>query len=113
MLLRVSGVSPEWVRRSFVALGCAGPRFRYSLLRQFASEGGPVTIRVLIADDHLVVRQGLRMFLSDDAGVEVVGEAPDGAEIVAMRCPVQRRGRRVGRGGLRERRRGGEQCRER
>jgi DNA-binding NarL/FixJ family response regulator len=35
-------------------------------------------IRVLIADDHSVVRQGLRMFLALDAELEVVGEAPDG-----------------------------------
>jgi DNA-binding NarL/FixJ family response regulator len=37
-----------------------------------------VAIRVLIADDHAVVRQGLRMFLSLDSDLEVVGEAEDG-----------------------------------
>lgn len=41
-------------------------------------------IRVLIADDHSVVRQGLRMFLALDPELEVVGEAGDGAEAVAM-----------------------------
>jgi DNA-binding NarL/FixJ family response regulator len=40
-------------------------------------------IRVLIADDHSVVRQGLRMFLSLDPELEVVGEAEDGAEALA------------------------------
>jgi two-component system, NarL family, response regulator LiaR len=35
---------------------------------------------VLVVDDHAVVRQGLRMYLSVDGGVEVVGEASDGAE---------------------------------
>ena len=35
-------------------------------------------IRVLIVDDHAVVRQGLRMFLSPEVGFEVVGEAADG-----------------------------------
>jgi two-component system, NarL family, response regulator LiaR len=39
-----------------------------------------MTIRVLIADDHAVVRQGLRMLLSLDPELEVVGEATDGAE---------------------------------
>ena len=39
-------------------------------------------IRVLIADDHPVVRQGTRMLLLDEAGFEVVGEAADGAEAV-------------------------------
>ena len=41
-------------------------------------------IRILIADDHAVVRQGLRMFLGDDAEIEVVGEAANGAEAVAL-----------------------------
>jgi len=39
-----------------------------------------VPIRILIADDHSVVRQGLRMFLALDADLEVIGEAADGAE---------------------------------
>ncbi len=41
-------------------------------------------IRILIADDHHVVRQGLRMFLSLDPDFEVVGEAQDGAEAVRL-----------------------------
>jgi two-component system, NarL family, response regulator LiaR len=41
-----------------------------------------VAIRILIADDHAVVRQGLRTFLSLDPGIEVVGEAENGAEAV-------------------------------
>ncbi len=40
--------------------------------------------RVLIADDHSIVRQGLRMFLSADPEFEVVGEARDGAEAVKL-----------------------------
>ena len=39
-------------------------------------------IRVLIADDHAVVRQGLRTFLELQDGIEVVGEAADGEEAV-------------------------------
>ena len=39
-----------------------------------------MTIRVLIADDHGVVRQGLRMFLEADPEIEIVGEARDGAD---------------------------------
>jgi NarL family two-component system response regulator LiaR len=39
-------------------------------------------ITVLIVDDHSVVRQGLRTFLASEAGIEVVGEAADGAEAV-------------------------------
>jgi two-component system, NarL family, response regulator LiaR len=40
--------------------------------------------RVLITDDHGVVRQGLRMFLSLDPDFEVVGEASNGEEALAM-----------------------------
>jgi len=40
-------------------------------------------IRVLIADDHAVVRQGLRTFLDLQDDMEVVGEAADGAEALA------------------------------
>ncbi len=43
-----------------------------------------MSIRILIADDHAVVRQGLRMFLDLDAELEVVGEAADGAEAVRL-----------------------------
>ncbi|HZC29538.1 MAG TPA: response regulator, partial [Gaiellaceae bacterium] len=39
-------------------------------------------IRVLIADDHAVVRQGLRLFLDVLPDVEVVGEAEDGAAAI-------------------------------
>ncbi|MEV0420772.1 response regulator transcription factor [Streptosporangium canum] len=41
-------------------------------------------IRVLIADDHPVVRQGLRTFLGLQDDLDVVGEAADGAEAVAL-----------------------------
>ncbi|HEY6103735.1 MAG TPA: DNA-binding response regulator, partial [bacterium] len=37
-------------------------------------------IRILIADDHSVVREGLRMFLGLDPEIELIGEASDGAE---------------------------------
>ena len=39
-------------------------------------------IRVLIADDHAVVREGLKKILSQNEGISVVAEACDGAEIM-------------------------------
>ena len=42
-------------------------------------------IRILIADDHLIVRQGLRLILETENGLELVGEASDGAEAI-QRC---------------------------
>ena len=41
-------------------------------------------IRVLIADDHAVVREGLRAFLELQEGIEVVGEAADGREAIEV-----------------------------
>jgi DNA-binding NarL/FixJ family response regulator len=41
-------------------------------------------VRVLVADDHAVVREGLRLFLDLQEGIEVVGEAEDGAAAVDL-----------------------------
>jgi two-component system invasion response regulator UvrY len=40
-------------------------------------------IRLLIADDHPVVRQGLRRIVAEHPGIEVVGEAVNGDEVLA------------------------------
>lgn len=48
-----------------------------------------MAIRVLITDDHGVVRQGLRMFLSLDPDIEVVGEAENGEEALEMAHELQ------------------------
>ena len=48
--------------------------------------GAPPRIRVLIADDHPVVREGLHGMLSADPAVEVVGEAASGEEAVVLAC---------------------------
>ncbi len=41
-------------------------------------------IRVLLADDHTMFRQGLKEMLSTDRGIEVVGEAENGRQAVAL-----------------------------
>jgi NarL family two-component system response regulator LiaR len=41
------------------------------------------TIRVLIADDHDIVRKGLRALLATEPNIEVVGEAEDGQEAIS------------------------------
>jgi NarL family two-component system response regulator LiaR len=41
-------------------------------------------IRILIVDDHGVIRQGLRMYLALDAELEVVGEAANGVEALRL-----------------------------
>jgi two-component system, NarL family, response regulator LiaR len=41
-------------------------------------------IKVLLAEDHIITRQGIRKLLEDEADIEVVGEAGDGEEAVKM-----------------------------
>ena len=42
------------------------------------------TIRILLADDHTVIRQGLHLLLEREPAFEVVGEAADGRQAVAL-----------------------------
>jgi DNA-binding NarL/FixJ family response regulator len=44
----------------------------------------PKTIRVLLADDHPIVRAGVREMLKEVPGVEVIGEANDGREALEL-----------------------------
>ena len=46
-------------------------------------------IRILIADDHAVVRSGLRALLSADSDIEVVGEAADSTEVMQLAGELQ------------------------
>ena len=39
-------------------------------------------VRVLIADDHPIVRTGLKQILAEEPDVEVVGEAENGPEVI-------------------------------
>src|SRR6185503_6768268 len=48
-----------------------------------------VTIRVVIADDHNVVRKGIRDLLSDEDDIAVVGEARNGHEAVDLATALQ------------------------
>lgn len=46
-------------------------------------------LRVLIADDHAVVRKGMRELLEDEPDIEVVGEAADGQQAVDLTLTLQ------------------------
>lgn len=48
-----------------------------------------VHVRVLIADDHPVVRQGLRGMLTGEPDIQVAGEAADGEEAVALAAELR------------------------
>ncbi|WP_330276607.1 response regulator transcription factor [Lentzea sp. NBC_00516] len=43
-----------------------------------------MTVRILLADDHALVRRGVRLILDNEPDLEVVGEAGDGAEAIAV-----------------------------
>ncbi len=49
----------------------------------------PAPIRVLLADDHALVRQGFRRILEDEADIVVAGEASGGAEAIALHRRLQ------------------------
>ena len=49
----------------------------------------PSSIRVVIADDHAVVREGLRSLVEAQPGLSVIGEAADGQEAWQCACELQ------------------------
>jgi DNA-binding NarL/FixJ family response regulator len=46
------------------------------------------SLRIVLADDHIVVRQGLRALLNEQVDIEVVGEASTGNEAIAQTCTL-------------------------
>jgi PAS domain S-box-containing protein len=46
-------------------------------------------LRVLLVDDHEIVRQGLASLLREASGIELVGEAPDGREAINLALDLQ------------------------
>src|SRR5260370_5340220 len=48
------------------------------------TDGKPKAIRVVLADDHPIVRDGLRKLLSLEDDIEIVGEAADGREVLQV-----------------------------
>ena len=49
----------------------------------------PDIIRILLVDDHGLVRRGVRRMLEDDPGISVVAEASDGHEAVQAACRMR------------------------
>jgi two-component system response regulator NreC len=63
-----------WLYFYFVPIGCAYPE----------DEGMNNKLRIVLADDHTILREGLRALLTADPDFEIVGEAQDGRD--AVRC---------------------------
>lgn len=79
--------SSPWGQTETWSKGCENVTLAPLVLPHHSSYGAlkePMPIRILIADDHSVVRQGLRMFLSPDPDLVIVGEASDGSQAVEM-----------------------------
>ena len=80
------GGGGEWE----VVSDCAALTHHPPLSTQFASThprrsmSRPDVIKVILADDHLVVRAGLKALLSTSKDIEVVGEASNGRDAVAL-----------------------------
>jgi DNA-binding NarL/FixJ family response regulator len=53
-------------------------------MQQTSNESRPEALRVLIADDHLLFRDGLRILLNAVPGMELVGEASRGEEVIEL-----------------------------
>jgi two-component system, NarL family, response regulator LiaR len=56
---------------------------------QQTASGAPATIRVLVVDDHAIVRKGLRALLTEIDDIEVVGEASDGQQAIEQAAATQ------------------------
>src|SRR5437870_11598920 len=81
---RQSWESPRWrSARSQSTVSFASSRVRRGLGSSWRCRLSE-NIRVLIADDHAVVRQGLRALLEAQSDIELVGEAGDGGEAVRV-----------------------------
>ena len=61
-------------------LGAAASRYNWAGERELGME----KIRVIIAEDHTFVREATRQLLEQEPDIEIVGEATDGAEAVAL-----------------------------
>jgi PAS domain S-box-containing protein len=51
-------------------------------VKREGEEGQPAVVRIIIADDHKLMRDGLRGFLEKEPGFQIVGEAANGLEVV-------------------------------
>lgn len=50
---------------------------------------GTISMRILVVDDHAILRQGLRMLVEAEPGFEIVGEAESGAAALALAASTQ------------------------
>src|SRR5256885_11355559 len=61
-----------------------GINFRDNAVKDFKTAKSMQKIRVILADDHTVVRQGLRALLVAEGDIDIVGEADNGRQAVQI-----------------------------
>jgi DNA-binding NarL/FixJ family response regulator len=61
-----------------------GIRIKLQILKKFTFRPNMRKIRVVLADDHTVVRQGLRALLAAEEDIEIVGEAENGRQALQL-----------------------------
>src|SRR5262245_184558 len=72
-------------RRSRATLPRAKLRMRVIVGREsIHAAGGTKTMRILIADDHPIVRHGLKQYLASDPELNVIGEATNGSDFLEL-----------------------------
>jgi DNA-binding NarL/FixJ family response regulator len=58
--------------------------YHCDVLDQISWSGILTTIRILLVDDHVIVREGLRRLIESEQGLQIVGEAQDGREAIEL-----------------------------
>jgi DNA-binding NarL/FixJ family response regulator len=48
-----------------------------------------MSIRIVVADDHRIIREGIRTLLNSESGIEVIGEAENGRRAVQLACDLE------------------------
>src|SRR5699024_3795330 len=71
-------------RRRRLACTGRGPAARGEDAAMSEHHTQPAGVRIVLADDGQLVRQGMRLILDAEDGLEVIGEAGDGAEALAL-----------------------------
>ena len=89
---RVSLIAPTTIQAQWTAAsrrkGEPGAAMGKSIVQEVAAPSGR-RIRILLVDDHILMRQGLTRLLAEEGDMEIVGEASDGEEAIRVARAVQ------------------------